>query len=94
MRCATRLPSCSPIARYLGAQPGMLLALHTWTRTLDLHPHIHVLVSDGGLSEGVWVRPRRSHFLPARVLMMLFRGKFLAGLRSVHERGELRRPRR
>lgn len=48
--------------RYLGAQPGMVLALHTWGRSLGLHPHIHALVSDGGLAEAGWVAPRRSHF--------------------------------
>jgi hypothetical protein len=79
-------------ARHLGAQPGMQLALHTWTRALDLHPHIHALVSDGGMRQGVWVTPRRSHFLPATVVMRLFRGKLLDALRSVHRRGELRLP--
>ena len=78
--------------RHLGAQAGIQLALHTWTRTLDLHPHIHALVSDGGLREGVWVRPRRSHLLPAKVVMLLFRGKLLDALRGLHEQGQLRLP--
>ncbi len=70
--------------RYLGAKPAFLSALHTWGRSLSLHPHVHALAADGGLDEnGVWVRPRRSHFLPARVLMLLFRGKLLAALREV-----------
>ena len=59
--------------RYLGARPAFLAALHTWGRSLSLHPHVHVLAADGGLDEhGAWVAPRRSHFLPARVLMLLF----------------------
>jgi len=79
--------------KYLGARPAFVLALHTWGRALPLHPHIHALAADGGLSEaGAWVRPRRSHFLPARVLMMLFRGKFLAALRGAHEAARLRLP--
>ena len=79
--------------KYLGATPGFLSALHTWGRSLSLHPHVHVLIADGGLDDnGVWVRPRRSHFLPARVLMMLFRGKFLAALREGSERAQLRLP--
>lgn len=79
--------------RHLGATPGMVLALHTWTRSLALHPHIHALVTDGGLSaHGAWVRPRRSHFLPARVVMALFRGKLLAGLRGSVERGAIALP--
>jgi len=79
--------------RYLGATPAFLSALHTWGRSLSLHPHVHVLAADGGLSaEGAWTKPRRSHFLPARVLMMLFRGKFLAALRQAVERARLRLP--
>ena len=78
--------------RYLGAQPGMVLALHTWGRSLSLHPHIHALVSDGGWDGERWVAPRRSHFLPARVVMTLFRGKFLAELARLHRGGQLRLP--
>jgi len=79
--------------KYLGATPAFLSALHTWGRSLSLHPHVHVLIGDGGLDDnGAWVRPRRSHFLPARVLMMLFRGKFLAALREGIERARLRLP--
>jgi hypothetical protein len=79
--------------RYLGATPAFLSALHTWGRSLSLHPHVHVLVADGGLdANGTWVRPRRSHFLPARVVMLLFRGKLLAALRAALSAGRLRLP--
>jgi len=78
--------------RHLGAQPGIQLALHTWSRALALHPHIHALVSDGGMRDGIWVSPRRSHLLPARVVMRLFRGKLLAALRALHTQGRLRLP--
>ena len=79
--------------RYLGATPAFIAALHTWGRSLSLHPHVHVLAADGGLREdGTWVKPRRSHFLPARVVMLLFRGKLLAALRQALDRAELRVP--
>ena len=79
--------------RYAGGRGAFLLGLHTWSRTLALHPHIHALVADGALTEaGVWVAPRRSHFLPARVLMLLFRGKFLDRVRAALARGRLRLP--
>ena len=78
--------------RHLGAQAGIQLALHTWNRAMALHPHLHALVSDGGLHDGVWVSPRRSHFLPAKVVMRLFRGKLLDALRTLHLHGELRLP--
>jgi len=79
--------------KYLGATPTFLLALHTWGRSLVLHPHIHALVADGGLdAAGRWVLPRRSHFLPARVVMLLFRGKFIAAVRNAIESSQLRVP--
>lgn len=78
--------------RYLGATPGLLLAVHTWSRSIALHPHIHALVTDGGLADGQWRTPRRSHFLPARVVRALFRGKFLAALRQHLDAGLLRLP--
>jgi hypothetical protein len=79
--------------RFLGAKPAFLSALHTWGRSLSLHPHLHVLIADGGLNQdGAWVKPRRSHFLPARVVMLVFRGKLLDALRQALEHGELRVP--
>lgn len=78
--------------QYLGAEAGLLLGLHTWNRRLGLHPHIHALVTDGGFRDGQWRMPRRSHFLPARVVMALFRGKFLAALRTALAGGALKLP--
>ena len=79
--------------KYLGAKAAFMLALHTWGRSLVLHPHIHALVADGGLTEaGIWVHPRRSHFLPARVVMMLFRGKLLAAIKDGLAQSQLRLP--
>jgi Transposase zinc-binding domain/Putative transposase len=41
---------------YLGAKPGIIATLHTWTQTLLLHPHVHCLLTGGGLTEsGDWV---------------------------------------
>jgi len=79
--------------KYLGAEPGFLLALHTWGRSLALHPHIHCLITDGGLLDEQWRMPRGSCFLPARVVMAKFRGKFLAGLRRDILQGKLKLPR-
>jgi putative transposase/transposase-like zinc-binding protein len=71
--------------RYLGARPGLLAVLHTWTRALLYHPHVHMLVTAGGLrgSDGRWVQPRHAAFLvPGRALSRLFRGTVRAGLRK------------
>ena len=76
--------------KYLGVAPGYLLALHTWARNLVLHPHIHCLITHGGVSsDNQWVTPKRNLFLPAKVMMAIFRGKLLDALRKHIKRGEL-----
>jgi len=76
--------------RYLAAIPGFILALHTWARNQVFHPHIHCVISHGGLdSAGVWQEPKRKSFLPAKVLMVIFRGKYISGLKKALDAGEL-----
>jgi hypothetical protein len=77
----------------LGAQPGILAALHPWSQTLVLHPHVHGLVTGGGLSpDGRWVAVRHGFLLPARVVMAVFRGKRLAAIRQALAREALALP--
>jgi ribosomal protein L37AE/L43A len=80
--------------KYLGAEVGVLSVLHTWGQNLTLHPHVHCVVTGGGLSpdESRWIAGRDDFFLPVRVLSRVFRGKFLAGLRTAFQRGRLRFP--
>jgi Putative transposase/Transposase zinc-binding domain len=80
--------------KHLGAEVGVLAVLHTWGQNLALHPHVHCVVTGGGLApdESRWVAGRDDFFLPVRVLSRVFRGKFLAGLRAAFERGRLRFP--
>ena len=76
--------------QYLGALPGLLAGLHTWSQTLSYHVHLHVLVTWGGLTpDGHWREPRKSCLLPREVLMDKYRGKFLAFLRKALDRGQL-----
>lgn len=76
----------------LGAELGITVVLHTWTRQLGLHPHVHCLVTGGGLSlDGTrWIEARQRYLFAVDVIGALFRGKFLAGLRRLHQRGKLR----
>ncbi|MBE7420077.1 MAG: transposase [Ideonella sp.] len=68
-------------ARHLGATPGLLLALHSWGRDLSLHPHVHALISAGGLdSHGQWRNSRAGYLVPVKALQALFRGKLLHAL--------------
>ena len=79
--------------KYLGAQPGIIAALHTWSQTLVLHPHLHCLVTGGGLtSAGQWVAVRNGFLLPARVVMAVFRGKMVDAIRQTCARGALALP--
>lgn len=75
----------------LGAQIGFTAVLHTWSRSLELHPHLHCIVTGGGLSPSgdQWIPARRRYLFPVKVLSRLFRGKFLDRLRQLYERGDL-----
>jgi len=76
--------------KYLGAQPGIIAALHTWSQTLVLHPHLHWLVTGGGLTpDGHWKAVRNGFLLPVRVVMAVFRGKMLDAIRRACARDEL-----
>jgi hypothetical protein len=77
--------------KHLGARIGFIGVLHTWGQNLMDHPHIHCVVTGGGLSpEGHrWISSRRRFFIPVRVMSALFRGKFLSYLKTVFESGDL-----
>ena len=85
----------------VGAQLGVLMVLHTWGQNLCHHPHVHGVVTGGGLScnargvvdaDPVWRSCRPGFFLPVRVLSRLFRGKYLELLRAAFQAGQLHFP--
>jgi len=78
--------------KHLGVEIGFMAILHTWSQTLIDHPHLHCLVTGGGLSpDGKrWISSKKDFFIPVKALSRLFRGKFLDGLKKVYEAGELR----
>ncbi len=78
--------------RHLGSEVGGLAILHTWGQTLEQHLHLHCVVPGGALArDGTRWRPAKRGFLfPVRALAQVFRGKYLAGLRRMLDRGELR----
>jgi len=74
-------------SQHLGARPAILAVLHTWTQDLRYHPHVHVLITGGGLAlDGArWVPTPRPDFLfPGYVLSRVFRGKMRDALRRTH----------
>ena len=70
--------------RFIGGQIGLVGILHTWTRNLVYHPHVHYLVPGGGLDPDLhtWRKTRKNFFLPVKALSKLFRARFQHLLRE------------
>jgi ribosomal protein L37AE/L43A len=63
--------------RFGGGQIGMVGVLHTWTRQLLYHPHVHYIVTGGGLTAaGRWRASRPDFLVPVKALSRIFRAKF------------------
>lgn len=64
--------------KHLGAKIGFTQVFHSWGQNLCFHPHIHCIVTGGGLDDlNKWKNSKHDFFLPVRVLSRKFRGKFL-----------------
>ena len=70
--------------KYVGGKLGMIGILHTWSRTLVYHPHIHYIVTGGGLSdeEDKWNNSRSNFLFPVKALSRIFKAKFRDALRK------------
>lgn len=70
--------------KYVGGRLGILAVLHTWTRTLEHHPHVHMLVPAGGLdNDGRWQRAKnRKYLVCEKALSKIFRAMFMAKARK------------
>jgi hypothetical protein len=77
--------------KHLGAQIGFTSLLHTWGQNLMDHPHVHCIVTGGGLSreEDRWIASKKKFFIPVRAMSRLFRGKFLFYLKQARETKKL-----
>ncbi len=72
--------------------PGILIVLHSFGSSLSLHYHLHVLVSGGGLTSDRKAFKRclsRKFFLPVKAVKKIYRGKFMDGLKQLHDTGSL-----
>lgn len=72
--------------QWLGAQLGITAVLHTWTRDLRQHPHLHCIVTAGGLDKDAesWIRPKHAKILfPVHALAKAFRGKVLDAIANL-----------
>jgi hypothetical protein len=81
------LTQCAKNTNYLGANPGAVAILHTWGQTLVYHPHIHMIVPAGGLSEDQteWIPSNKKFFLPVKILSAVFRGILCRSLEKAIE---------
>jgi hypothetical protein len=77
--------------RELAARIGVTAVLHTWGQTLCEHYHLHCIVTGGGiaLDGDAWIDAKRRRMFDSKALAIMFRGKYLAGMQSLGESGEL-----
>ena len=72
-------------SKHLGAQIGATMVLHTWGSNLSYHPHVHCIVPGGGITVRDRWRPikgKGKYLFPVKALSKVFRGKFIALLKS------------
>jgi hypothetical protein len=79
--------------QWLGATPGIISILHTHGQDLSFHPHIHCIVSGGGVDKhGTWIKEKRKNgrFLyPRRVMEMMYKARFMKLLKKKLSKAEL-----
>jgi hypothetical protein len=75
--------------KYLGAEIGFTAVLHTWGQDLSFHPHVHCIVSAGGVKAGKWIAEKRKNnkfIFPVAAMRKIFKGFFLDHIRKLHKR--------
>jgi hypothetical protein len=82
---------------HLGAELGIIAMLHTWGQNLLDHPHLHCIVTGGGLSKdgARWIKPKRTSkgkdfFVHVNIISDLFKKKFLAYLQEAYAAGDIK----
>lgn len=78
--------------RFCGGTPGVLAALHTWGQALQLHPHLHCIVTAGGVDGDEWKDAKKKFLLPIKLLQSFYRGAFLSRLKKRFKLGYIRLP--
>jgi predicted Zn-ribbon and HTH transcriptional regulator len=88
------LMQCAANPKLIGAQAGAVGVLHTWGQTLVYHPHIHMIVPAGGLSDDQmeWIPSPEKFFLPVKLLSSVFRGILCRLIGQAIEKGEMLLP--
>lgn len=80
--CETILELCED-KKQLGAKVGITAMLHTWSQKANYHPHVHMIVTGGGINNlGEWIDSKDDYFLPVKVISRKFRGKLLSMIKE------------
>jgi hypothetical protein len=81
---AESIESLSADPKYIGGKAAYLGVLHTWSRKLDYHPHIHYIITGGGLStkDNEWFNSNPKFLFPVKALSVIFKAKFRDALRK------------
>ena len=69
--------------KWLGAKVGITSILHTWGQTMEFHPHVHNIVTGGGISNNEWLETKENYIFKVQVLSSLFKRKFLSMLKKL-----------
>lgn len=78
--------------KYLGATGGITAVLHTWGQDLGFHPHLHCIVSGGGVKDKSWVEAKRKNakfLFPVNAMKKVYKAIFLRKLRQLLAKGLL-----
>ncbi len=80
--------------QYLGAQPGITTVLHTWGQQLSFHPHVHCIVSGGGIDKNKkWkqaVKAKHKFLFPTKAVAQVYRAYFLKRLQQQINNGSIK----
>lgn len=79
--------------KYLGTTPGIISVLHTWGQQLSFHPHIHCIVSGGGIADdNAWKNATKNEWrflFPVKAMSIVYRAKFLQALKQMIEKKKI-----
>ena len=93
---AQTLLSFAKDPKYLGAMPGIISVLHTWGQQLSFHPHIHSIISGGGIIDGCsWKEATKNNYrflFPIKAMQIVYRAKFLQSLKQMIASGDVQLP--
>jgi len=82
--------------KYLNAKPGIISVLHTWGQQLSFHPHLHCIVSGGGITAaGEWKEAKKNPYrflFPVKAMQQVYKGKFLQRLKQLIGSGQVSVP--